>query len=222
MSESITSRVSRLVSGGFNAVIDAMENASPEIVMQQSIRELDQAMDEIRSELGQVLAGKHLASKRLMEESDRHEKLGEQIQLAVQQQRDDLASVAIARQMDIEAQIPVLENAVADAADRERELEGFIAALQAKQREMQAELERYRSAQNSAKNEQQSGPHGQVQSRADKASAAFNRAISASQSVPSHLRGNAQDEAKLAELDKLARDNRIQERLAALKAKGDS
>ena len=38
MSESITTRVGRIVSGGLNALVDAMENASPEMVMEQVLR----------------------------------------------------------------------------------------------------------------------------------------------------------------------------------------
>jgi len=63
MSESITRRVARLVSGSVNALVDAMESSSPETVMEQTIRELDSAIADTRSELGQQVAQKHLASK---------------------------------------------------------------------------------------------------------------------------------------------------------------
>ena len=61
--------------------------------------------------------------------------------------RDDLAEAGIAEQMDIEARLPVLENTIADCAAQEKELEGFIAALQAKKREMQQQLQDWRAAQ---------------------------------------------------------------------------
>ena len=43
--ESIAQRVGRLVSGGFNALVDAVENTAPETVMEQAIREIDSAIE---------------------------------------------------------------------------------------------------------------------------------------------------------------------------------
>jgi len=97
MKESIGSRVGRLIAGSVNAVISAVENAAPEVVMEQALREIDGATDEVRTELGRVIAAKHLANKRLIEESRKHESLAEQIELAVKQGREDLAEAAIAR-----------------------------------------------------------------------------------------------------------------------------
>ena len=57
-----------------------------------------------------------------------------------------LAEAAIAQQLDIEAQIPVLEATIADSGSKEKELEGYITALQAKKREMQDELRLYRES----------------------------------------------------------------------------
>ncbi|MCX2723459.1 PspA/IM30 family protein [Roseibium salinum] len=147
MAEGLVARVKRLVSGGFNQVVDSIESASPETVMAEAIREVDRATDQVRDELAGVLANKHLANTRLGTTTTRHEELQEQIVLAVKQGRDDLAEAAIARQLDLEVQIPVLESAVADAGRDEKELEGYISALQARKREMEAELDNFRRAQ---------------------------------------------------------------------------
>ena len=150
MSETLSRRVGRLVSGGFHALIDAAENLAPEAVMNESIREIERAVDEVRAELGKVLAQKHLAAKKMADESNRHEAIDANLQAAVAAGRDDLAEAGIAEQMDIEARLPVLENTIADCAAQEKELEGFIAALQAKKREMQQQLQDWRAAQQSA------------------------------------------------------------------------
>ena len=150
MSETLSRRVGRLVSGGFHALIDAAENLAPEAVMNESIREIERAVDEVRAELGKVLAQKHLASKKMADESNRHEAIDANLQAAVAAGRDDLAEAGIAEQMDIEARLPVLENTIADCAAQEKELEGFIAALQAKKREMQQQLQEWRAAQQGA------------------------------------------------------------------------
>ena len=79
MKESIAGRVGRIISGSVNALIDAVENAAPEVVMEEAIREVDAAIDEVRAELGKVLANKHLANTRLMEENRKHEELAEKV-----------------------------------------------------------------------------------------------------------------------------------------------
>lgn len=219
MSESITRRVARLVSGSVNALVDAVENSAPETVMEQAIREIDTAIADTRAELGQQVAQKHLASKKLMEENNRHEALTEQLDVAVANGRDDLAEAGIAEQMDIEARIPVLEATIADASAKEKELEGFVQALQAKKREMQAELSSFMQAQQ-AKVNAAAAVTQQGETAADKAgraSDAFGRVLEKASGIAGRDTSMA-NAGKLAELDELARQNRVAERLAALKA----
>ena len=71
MSESLARRVARLVSGGFHAMLDKAEDCIPEAVMQENIRELERTIDEVRAELGKVLAQKHLATKKPPRTTDR-------------------------------------------------------------------------------------------------------------------------------------------------------
>ena len=221
MSETLSRRVGRLVSGGFHALIDAAENLAPEAVMNESIREIENAVDEVRAELGKVLAQKHLAAKKMADESNRHEAIDANLQAAVTAGRDDLAEAGIAEQMDIEARLPILENTIADCAAQEKELEGFIAALQAKKREMQQQLQDWRAAQQSVGAGKAAGGNGSDLNRiardAEKSGNAFDRVMGRQNSV--HSSTDAAQLAKLKELEDLSRNNRIAERLAALKAK---
>ncbi|MGN6824360.1 PspA/IM30 family protein [Neisseria sp. P0019.S002] len=220
MSETLSRRVGRLVSGGFHALIDAAENLAPEAVMNESIREIERAVDEVRAELGKVLAQKHLAAKKMADESNRHEAIDANLQAAVDAGRDDLAEAGIAEQMDIEARLPVLENTIADCSAQEKELEGFIAALQAKKREMQQQLQDWRAAQQSMGTGKTAGGNGSDLNRiardAEKSGNAFDRVMGRQNSV--HSSTDAAQLAKLKELEDLSRNNRIAERLAALKA----
>ena len=139
--------------------------------------------------------------------------------MAVANGRDDLAEAGIAEQMDIEARIPVLEAAIADGAAREKELEGFVQALQAKKREMQAELRAFVQAQQ-ASSQAAAAVTQRGDTAADKAgraSDAFGRVLEKASGITGRDTnlGNA---GKLAELEDLARKNRVAERLAALKA----
>ena len=221
MSETLSRRVGRLVSGGFHTLIDAAENLAPEAVMNESIREIERAVDEVRAELGKVLAQKHLAAKKMADESNRHEAIDANLQAAVDAGRDDLAEAGIAEQMDIEARLPILENTIADCAAQEKELEGFIAALQAKKREMQQQLQDWRAAQQSVGAGKAAGGNGSDLNRiardAEKSGNAFDRVMGRQNSV--HNSTDAAQLAKLKELEDLSRNNRIAERLAALKAK---
>ena len=220
MSETLPRRVGRLVSGGFHALIDAAENLAPEAVMNESIREIENAVDEVRAELGKVLAQKHLAAKKMADESNRHEAIDANLQAAVAAGRDDLAEAGIAEQMDIEARLPVLENTIADCAAQEKELEGFIAALQAKKREMQQQLQDWRAAQQSMGTGKTASGNGSDLNRiardAEKSGNTFDRVMGRQNAV--HSSTDAAQLAKLKELEDLSRNNRIAERLAALKA----
>ena len=216
MKESMGSRVSRLISGSVNKVIDAVENSAPEMVMEQALREVDRLADDVRAELGKVIAGRHLATKRLMEESRKHEALGEQVELAVAQSREDLAEAAIARQFDIEAQLPILDAAISDAAAKQKELEGYAAALAARRREMQDDLVQYRAelatgaADPRRKAAAEAGKPEREPARDEAASPDYDPA----RAMPHFA-------ARLAELDALARRNRIRERLEQVKAKAE-
>lgn len=228
MAEGLTTRVGRIISGSVNAIVEAVEDAAPEIVMQQAIREVDLAVDDVRAELGKVIASKHLANKRLAEKNAKHEEFSDKIDVAVKEGRDDLAEAAISHQLDIEAQIPVLESHIAECGEREKELEGYVTALKAKKREMEEDLKSWRETHKDSAGGEAGGdniasmPGRSVEGRVDDAQSAFDRVLE-KQSGISRAGGGATagEAAKLAELEKIARENRIRERLAAVKSAAD-
>lgn len=222
MSETLTQRVGRLIAGSFHSLVDAVEDAAPESVMAQAVREIESAISDVRADLGTVEAQRHLTAKRLAEESERHQTLGEQAAFAVEQGREDLAQAALGRQIDIEAQLPVLESRLAALAEDRTRLEGYISALQAKRREMNEALADYRKAmeQRASTTGTATGtsrPGESVHDRADRAGDAFDRVFQRHTGLSAN-RGGATDAAQLAELETLSRDNRVAERLARLKA----
>lgn len=227
MKDSITSRVGRIISGSVHLLLQSLENAAPDAVMEQALREIDGVVEDIRAELGAVLARKHLASTRLMEENRKHEELTGKVELALREKREDLAEAAAARQLDIEAQIPVLETTLAESGDREKELTGYVTALLAKKREMEDELRQLRRAreQSAAASTveavladspaaRQVGHEGRVA----RAESAFDRVLER-QTGFAASRPATDSAAKLAELEALSRKHRIQERLQAAKAR---
>lgn len=219
MSETIATRVTRIISGSVHALLDAVENTAPEAVMMQAIREVDDAVDDVRAELGRAEAAKHLATSSLNKLNTQNEELAAQIELAIAKGQEDLARAGVARQVDIEDQIPVLQRSLQEAREKGRELEGYITALLAKKREMESALNDFVAAQGA-----QAAPGGAgsqasgTQAKVERAGTAFDRVIARQTGVQGVTSGVNPDAAKLRELQDLARSHRIEERLAALKA----
>jgi len=218
MKEGLVIRIGRIISASANSLVDSVENVAPAMVMEEAIREVDGAVDEVRKELGILEAQKHMASKRLQAINDDHAQLEEQSQIALKEGRDDLASVAIEKQMDIESQIPVLEKSVADTNDKLSELNSYIQALKAKRREMQDSLKQFsETIQNEQGSYVATMEEGRIGShKAEKAISSFDRILEKNSGVPKG--SSSANQARLAELEELSRKNKIQERLARLKA----
>lgn len=62
MADSLKNCVGRVIAGG-HALIDRIENQAPAATMQQSIREADAVIDDVRHELGLVSANRPLAQQ---------------------------------------------------------------------------------------------------------------------------------------------------------------
>ncbi len=222
MADSLKTRVSRVIAGSVHAFIDRLEDQAPEAVMEQTIRNADAVIHDVRHELGLVSANRHLAQQQHAHLNGQHEKLVEQIALSLAQNREDLARAAVGRQLDIEAQIPVLETTLSEYARHESDLQGYVAALLAKKREMEEALSGYRRSRAAAA---ASVPptavgHGvATDQRMGAISDSFDRLYQRQTGLSVTPCGaSLQQAAKLQELDDLVRDNKVAERLAMLKA----
>jgi phage shock protein A len=219
MTDTIASRVTRVIGGSVHALLDAVENAAPEAAMAQAIREVDQAIDEVRSELGRVEAVKHLATSSLNKLNTQKETLAEQIEIAMGKGDETLARAGIAKQIDIDDQIPVLQRSLQDAVGRGSELEGYVAALLAKKREMESALQDFvASRAAAAAPAAAAGSSSTIAGKVDRAGSAFDRVLTRQTGLASTTSAINADSAKLRELQEMARAHRIDERLAALKA----
>ena len=219
MTDTIASRVMRVVGGSVHAILDAVENTAPEATMAQAIREVDQAIEEVRAELGRVEAVKHLATSSLNKLNTQKETLAEQIEIAMSKGDEALARAGIARQLDIDDQIPVLQRSLQEAIGRGTEFEAYIAALLAKKREMESALQDFIAARASASEPSAVyAATGTNRGKADRAGAAFDRVLARETGLAVAGSGINADAAKLTELQEMARAHRIDERLAALKA----
>lgn len=220
MTDSLKTRVGRVIAGSVHALLDRIEDQAPEATMEQSIREADAVIDEVRHELGTVSANRHLSQRQHANLNQLHATLSSQIDEAMTAGREDLARAAVARQLDIEAQLPVLETTLAEHARQEGELTGFVAALLAKKREMQDALAEFRKSRAAAAATATApAGAGSAAHRIGKVTDAFDRVYERQTGLSGTARQNSlQQAAQLKELDDLVRDNKITERMAQLKA----
>jgi phage shock protein A len=221
MAETLKTRVGRIIAGGVHALIDRIEDQAPEAVMEQSLREADAVISDVRHELGLVSANRHLTQQQHARLNAQHETLLGQIELALGQGREDLARAAVARQLDIEAQIPVLETTLAEHARQETELQGYVAALLAKKREMQEALDAFRKSRQAAAAATAGGVAGgsSAEARMGAVTGAFDRIYQRQTGLAGTDRqATLEQTARLKELDDLVRENKIAERMAQLKA----
>jgi phage shock protein A len=227
MKEKLTARISRIITGTANSIVDAIEGAAPETVMEQAIRDIDGVIGDVRDELGRVEANKHLLVKSMADLNTKHNTYAEQIETAISESREDLAETAISKQLDIEAQLPVLEQNLQNAKEEEAELNQAVVALQAKKREMEEDLRRFRSSRQAVAGigGNDSGRGDKPLHKAERAESAFSRVHERATGIGRHQSSiDTKDASKLAELQELHRRNKIKERLeqAKLMKKSDA
>jgi phage shock protein A len=222
MADTLKTRVGRVIAGSVHALLDKIEDQAPEAMMEQSIREADGVIDEVRHELGLLSANRHLSQQQHATLNGHHATLAAQIDEALAQGREDLVRAAVARQLDIEAQLPVLETTLAEQTRQEAELQGFVAALLAKRREMETALAEFRRSRGAAAGPGAGGggaAPSTAEHRMDKVTGAFDRLYERQTGLTGTARSvGLQQAAQLKELDDLVRNNKIAERLAQLKA----
>jgi phage shock protein A len=222
MADNLRSRVARVIAGGAHALIDKIEDAAPIAILEQHIREVEAITDEVRTELGRVAASRHLAQQQHVSLNREHETLSASVGNALGSAREDLAKTAIARQIDIEAQLPILETSLADLSSQEKELSGFVDGLMGKKREMERAVRDLEKAKQTTQisASQPGASTSTINAKLSNAQSAFDRTYFRQSGLDTAGHAASVDQlAKLKELNDLVRENKINERLAALKAK---
>ncbi|GLQ97164.1 PspA/IM30 family protein [Dyella mobilis] len=222
MPDSLQDRVARLISGTAHAFVDRMENLAPEATMAQAIREIEQVASEVRGELGTIEAAKYQLVLRLGKLTSEHEELRGKAELAIKEQRDDLAIACLERQTLIEDQLPVLQQSLASQRERAQECERYVRALLARKHERESMLNGYLAIRRSIPRnvgDSESNPYTSERQRHEKveeAESAFDRAL-AQEPGSKSISGTTSDTMKLREISELHRKKRIDERLTELK-----
>jgi len=219
MAETLRNRVSQIVIGSAHVLLDKIEDQAPEAMMEQAVRKVDMVIDEVRAELGKAAANRHLAQRQHADLNQRHLELTMQAEQAIAMNRDDLARAAVTRQLDIEAQIPIVEGSLTELVAQEKELSGFVNALLGKRRDMQGAMEQFIASRNRMNSAVGISPAtNDAQAAVEKAGDSFNRIFQRQTGLTAcEVKVAATQEAMLTELDGLMRDQRVEARLAELK-----
>jgi phage shock protein A len=223
MNDSINSRIRRIISGTASSIVSKIEGLAPLVVLEQAIDEVDRAIAEVKVELGRITAQKHHVTRTAVRLNEEHGRIGAQLQEAQKQGREDLVEAAISRQIDIEDQLPVLENQLKDLSEQEQNLNAAILGMLAKRNEMDEELSAFRQSQSQMQGQATSGngdgiSKGSASTGMEQAQQAFDRVLSKATGLHSTgRRSTTEESAKLVELDNLNRKARIAARMKELK-----
>ena len=216
MSDKLLSRISRLVSGVAYSAIDAAEQAAPEAVLEQAIRDIDDAAKDVKAEIGKSEATKFNVTRRIDELKAEHDKLSSSIATALTKDAENLAESGVARQLDIEQQVTVLDRSLDDVQADIDKLTESLRALDASRREALDRLNGLKAAKAATTGNGGSPGRGGARSKAEDA-------IQSAQRVAESVTGVAgggvpENQKDLDDLTELHRQKEIHDRLEKIKA----
>ncbi|HMJ92983.1 MAG TPA: PspA/IM30 family protein [Allosphingosinicella sp.] len=219
MAESVILRVRRILSARIEDTVDQMEISGGDAVMKEAIREVDRSIDEVRSQLENLMARRLQAARQQKMVEARIAELGSKAEFAVKGGRDDLAEAALKRQIDFEGEIGKLTEVQAQTTGEEAKLEDCVASLRSRKAQMEDALGAWQQASRDAALGGDKGfqVERSVEAKVGRAEAAFDRAMGGSGGV-NFTRADAETINQVAELDGLQKSASVADRLAALKA----
>lgn len=112
---SILSRIKNIVNASLNDLLDKVED--PEKMINQLIREMDQAIIELRRDTAAAITSRKMAESKLEKLQSDHKKWQGNAELAVEKGDDELALKALEKRKDVEERIKLFEAEVSDASD---------------------------------------------------------------------------------------------------------
>ena len=219
MTESIFTRVKRLVSGNVEDMVDSMETSGGTTVMRQAIREIDQVVSEVKKERDLVTAKRLQAVRQARMYSERLYDMQEKAQFAMDEGREDLAEAALHRQMDFEAQMAKLAEVESTTAEQERQLEESVASLEIRKAHLEEELKHLEAARADADidSDHPQSKGAEAVNRVERAESAFVRAMNGAGGTTDIAKG--EHIKKVAEIDTMRKQSEIAERMESLRKK---
>jgi phage shock protein A len=187
--------------------------------MREAIREVERAIEDIRAKHEEATTRRVHAGRQQQLIRERLATLREQTVFVIGKGREDLAEATIARQLDFERELERQKRFEAEAKDEIVRLDDCLSQLKVRKGQMEKELANFQAAQREASIAGACPPSADMRAerKASRAEAAFERAMAAAGGATVGLM-NADEAAKLSEIETLQRESAIAERLAALRA----
>ena len=219
MADTMIARIRRIIAAHLEDAVDLRERAGGASVMREAIREVERIINEVRAEHSAAMVRQHQSARQARLFRDRLTDLDQKARFALAEGRKDLAEAAISRHIDFEAQVALLEEAGSEAKAEASQLDGSLAALQARKAQMEEDLAAVEAMQSAADGGRAPAPGPSIHAgrRVERAEGAFRRALSG---LGCEVRPGSDDlqvPAKVAEIDTLQRQAMITERIAQLR-----
>jgi phage shock protein A len=216
VAEAILGRVKRIVCAGLEGVTDAVERVGGPLVMREAVREVERAADRIATQRDKARVQRNQAVARQRNLRGQISTLEGQARFAMERGREDLAQVALSRQMDAEQQVRSLDALIGQAGQQEAAFEEQIAELVARAAQMKREYALF-EAGHSGGQDGAVGPDRQTTRKVVQAEATFERAMSSAAGYGFGL-NDPHSAAALGEVEDLQRQAALEQRFAELQA----
>ncbi len=128
----IFERISTILRANINDMLDHAED--PEKMINQIIRDMESAIQDARAQTTEMLAQQKLLEARVLDTQKEVNEWNHKAELAVQQNRDDLAREALRRSRDYQSQLTVYQQQLADQ-------EALVARLRSQLDELESKYE---------------------------------------------------------------------------------
>lgn len=217
MSEPVFIRVKRVIANGVETAVEKAERASGPLLMREAARELDRTESRLRTDRDAALARRDRAGEAQQAIRSKLAELADHARYALSKDREDLARVALSRQIDLEAELEMAAKAQAEAKIDARHLDGALVDLAARKKQMAKELAAIRREQHAVAPRTKGES---VQAKVTKAMGRADEMLDRALAERGAAAGEPVDVAlKLADIEAMRRDDAIEDRLAAMKSK---
>lgn len=209
-------RVKRVVTASIETAVSAAENVSGNALLREAVRELERAEEAMRRDRDRLIAKRDGAAADQKARKAKAAEMADNARYALAKGRDDLATQAIAHQLDLEAEAERLATVQAECKVELAQMEEAIAELAARREKMSRDaVAAMASNSGTYRASGKPTPQSKVDAAVARANSVFERATGRNADPlndPATARG-------MAEVEAMKRDDEIAARLAALKAK---
>ncbi|MBF5011478.1 PspA/IM30 family protein [Burkholderia pseudomultivorans] len=214
-------RVKRLLTANVHALIGSLENRMPQAILEQYLREFDDVIGQARVALGRHEAARHQAAKAIARINNEIERLNDLLGTALARNDDAAVRAGAERQIELEDQLGVLQQSLHEASERAQVAEAELLGLRAKRAEMEAGLRELIATRAAAPGgaEPRTESAAGADPKAERIEQGFNRTMAGATGVTGlGTSPSSADPSLLNRLETLHREQRIEERVARLKA----